>query len=150
MDYNHKHYHRPANSGSWWSTPHGLIALLFLAGIGYFLITEHMAHVIEYLPYLIILACPLMHIFMHHGHGHSSEEAPKQKPVATAERQNHMGLIIVLALIGFGYYLITEHKAHLIEALPLLLIVGCCVLMHVLMNRTMSMQGPDQKDNEEE
>jgi hypothetical protein len=22
------------------------------------------------LPWLLILACPLMHLFMHHGHGH--------------------------------------------------------------------------------
>jgi hypothetical protein len=25
---------------------------------------------VEWLPYLILLACPLMHLFMHHGHGH--------------------------------------------------------------------------------
>jgi hypothetical protein len=32
------------------------------------LVTEHTAHVFGVLPYLLILACPLMHIFMHHGH----------------------------------------------------------------------------------
>jgi hypothetical protein len=36
----------------------------------YFLLTEHQAHVIQFLPYIILLACPLMHIFMHKGHGH--------------------------------------------------------------------------------
>jgi hypothetical protein len=25
--------------------------------------------VIPYLPFLLLLACPLMHLFMHHGHG---------------------------------------------------------------------------------
>ena len=49
------------------------IALIgFLAIGGYFLVTEHRAHIvtaIPYLPYLLILACPLMHIFMHGGHG---------------------------------------------------------------------------------
>jgi hypothetical protein len=26
--------------------------------------------VIEYLPYILLAACPLMHFFMHKGHGH--------------------------------------------------------------------------------
>jgi hypothetical protein len=34
-----------------------------------FLLTEHRAHVLPYLPWLILLACPFMHMFMHHGHG---------------------------------------------------------------------------------
>ncbi|WP_414718295.1 DUF2933 domain-containing protein [Vibrio chemaguriensis] len=38
--------------------------------MSYFLITEHREHVFEYLPYLILLLCPVMHLFMHHGHGH--------------------------------------------------------------------------------
>jgi hypothetical protein len=38
------------------------------------LIIEHFSHVLGVLPYLIILACPLMHFFMHgkHGHGHGA------------------------------------------------------------------------------
>ena len=36
----------------------------------YFLLTEHLAHTIAYLPFLLFLACPLMHLFMHHGHHH--------------------------------------------------------------------------------
>jgi hypothetical protein len=38
----------------------------------YFLLTEHRAHVIQFLPYLFLIACPLMHIFMHRGHNHHS------------------------------------------------------------------------------
>lgn len=38
--------------------------------IAYFLITEHRAHVIQFLPYIFLLVCPLMHIFMHGGHSH--------------------------------------------------------------------------------
>lgn len=41
----------------------------FLAIAGYFLFTEHRAHVLPYLPFLLLLACPLMHFFMHRGHG---------------------------------------------------------------------------------
>lgn len=41
----------------------------FLAVAGFFLFTEHRAHALGILPYLLLLACPLMHLFMHHGHG---------------------------------------------------------------------------------
>ncbi|GLK70261.1 DUF2933 domain-containing protein [Ancylobacter dichloromethanicus] len=44
----------------------------FLAIGGFYLLTEHRAHLIPYLgywPFLLILACPLMHVFMHGGHG---------------------------------------------------------------------------------
>lgn len=43
------------------------ILIGFLAVGGFFLITEHRAHLYGALPYLLILACPLMHLF--HGHG---------------------------------------------------------------------------------
>jgi len=33
------------------------------------------------LPYLLLLACPLMHLFMHHGHGgHQHGKAPDDRP----------------------------------------------------------------------
>ena len=35
---------------------------------GFFLVAEHRAHVLPYLPWLFLLACPLLHFF-HHGHG---------------------------------------------------------------------------------
>ena len=47
------------------------ILIGFLLVAGYFLIMEHRAHlggILYYLPFLLLLACPLMHIFMHHGH----------------------------------------------------------------------------------
>jgi len=43
---------------------------VFLGAIGFFLWTEHRAHLLGALPYLFLLACPAMHLFMHHGHGH--------------------------------------------------------------------------------
>lgn len=42
----------------------------FLLVTAYFLWTEHQAHVIAFLPFLLLAACPLMHLFMHGGHGH--------------------------------------------------------------------------------
>lgn len=47
----------------------------FIAIAAFFLWTEHRAHLIgglSWLPFLIILACPLLHVFMHGGHGHGS------------------------------------------------------------------------------
>jgi YHS domain-containing protein len=47
----------------------GLVLVAFLAIGGFFLLTEHRAHVFGFLPYLLVLACPLMHLFHHGGHG---------------------------------------------------------------------------------
>jgi hypothetical protein len=44
-----------------------LIAVAVVVG-GYFVIW-HQQHVFAVLPFLVILACPLMHLFMHGGHG---------------------------------------------------------------------------------
>ncbi|MEQ8956219.1 MAG: DUF2933 domain-containing protein [Pseudomonadales bacterium] len=54
---------------SFWWTPKGLAALGLIAIAAYVLITEHGAHLAPWLPFLILLLCPLMHIFMHGGHG---------------------------------------------------------------------------------
>ncbi len=51
----------------------------FFAIIGYFLWTEHRAHLasaVPYLPYLLLLACPFLHFFMHRGHSHGHEHRP--------------------------------------------------------------------------
>lgn len=45
------------------------IFIAFLAIAAFYLLTEHRAHVLGILPYLLLLACPLMHLFMHRGHG---------------------------------------------------------------------------------
>jgi hypothetical protein len=47
----------------------GLVLVGFLIIAGALLLTEHRAHVFGLLIWLPILACPLMHIFMHGGHG---------------------------------------------------------------------------------
>ncbi|MBU6467632.1 MAG: DUF2933 domain-containing protein [Betaproteobacteria bacterium] len=45
------------------------IFIAFLAIAVFYLFTEHRAHLLGALPFLLLLACPLMHVFMHHGHG---------------------------------------------------------------------------------
>jgi hypothetical protein len=46
---------------------------VFLAVAGFYLVTEHRAHLLGWLPYLIFLLCPLMHLFMHRSHPHGRE-----------------------------------------------------------------------------
>ncbi|MCL6526353.1 MAG: DUF2933 domain-containing protein [Thermaceae bacterium] len=50
--------------------PQTWVLLGFLAVAGFFLITEHRAHLFGALPYLLLLACLLMHAFMHSQQGH--------------------------------------------------------------------------------
>ena len=52
-----------------WRSRYALGLLVIGAVAAYFLLTEHLAHVVGALPFLLLLACPLMHVFMHHGHG---------------------------------------------------------------------------------
>ena len=54
-----------------------LIVCLYVVGfaIGGFLLFQHWVHVPLVLPYLIFLACPVMHLFMHHGHRHHRHDA---------------------------------------------------------------------------
>lgn len=52
-----------------------------LAIIGFFLLTEHRAHVFGALPYVFLLACPLFHLLLHGrhgGHGSEPEQGRKQ------------------------------------------------------------------------
>lgn len=72
--HDHPHAHRLA--WGWW---------FFAAVALFYLWSEHRAHLFGVLPYLLLLACPLMHLFMHGGHrrhrGHGpggGNEARKQ------------------------------------------------------------------------
>jgi hypothetical protein len=84
------HTHDPENASDhsdpppFWSSRYGIGLLVLGAIAGYFLLTEHLAHVVGALPLLLLLACPLMHVFMHHGHGghghHHGDTASDSEP----------------------------------------------------------------------
>ena len=59
-----------------WASKTAVVAIAFLSIATFFLVSEHWAHALGYLPYLIILACPLLHLF-HGGHGgHAGHGGP--------------------------------------------------------------------------
>lgn len=68
----------------WWRTRTGFVLLGFLAIAGYFVVTEHRAHAVAALPYLLLLACPLMHMF--HGHGGHKHGDEKGKDAMTRQK----------------------------------------------------------------
>jgi len=71
--------HDTHKSTSFWATWQGLCAMLLIAGLLFFLITEHTAHFFGALPFAIFLLCPILHIFMHRHGGGGSGGPSEQK-----------------------------------------------------------------------
>ena len=66
----------------------------FLVIAAYFLLTEHRAHVVAALPWLLLLACPFMHLFMHRGHGshhHDDGQGPDVRGSGAKQDETHKG-----------------------------------------------------------
>ena len=74
-EHDSQHCHKMQSKARW-------VFFGFILIAGYLLITEHKAHFLGWLSvygtWLFLLACPLMHMFMHHGH-HNHGEHPPQK-----------------------------------------------------------------------
>lgn len=68
------------NLPSRWRSPMGIFMLVAGAVGIYYLLTEHLTHVTQAIPYLFLLACPVMHLFGHHhgGHGTHRHHPPPQ------------------------------------------------------------------------
>lgn len=57
----------------------GLTIAAFAAGLIYLLVGEHRVHMLGWLPFLLLLLCPLLHMGMHGGHGgHGGGDADGQ------------------------------------------------------------------------
>jgi hypothetical protein len=75
---NHSHNERQGNEPrSLWRSRTGLALLGFLAIAGFFLFTEHRAHLLGALPFVLLALCPLLHLFGHGGHDHGAEKGDK-------------------------------------------------------------------------
>jgi hypothetical protein len=47
----------------------------------FYVLREHWAHAIGVAPYLLLLACPVLHLFHgHHGGGHRHSDGPERSP----------------------------------------------------------------------
>ena len=74
---NHDHSQHDSESKGFWGSRYSIGLIVMGAIAAYFLLSEHRAHFFGALPFLLLLACPLMHIFMHHGHGgHGGRQQP--------------------------------------------------------------------------
>ena len=75
MNHDHAHLQQPApqpdqhSAPPFWRSRYAIGLLVLGAVAAYFLLSEHRAHFFGALPFLLLLACPLMHMFMHGGHG---------------------------------------------------------------------------------
>ena len=87
---NHDHPDHSFEPPPFWRSRYAIGLLVMGAVAAYFLLSEHRAHFIYWLPFLLLLACPLMHVFMHHGHeghggghaGHSGTDRSSSTPLA--------------------------------------------------------------------
>ena len=77
---NHDHSNHDSEPKGFWSSRYAIGWLVIGAIAAYFLLTEHRAHFFGALPYLLLLACPLMHVFMHGGHGGHSHHRGEDRP----------------------------------------------------------------------
>ncbi|HEV8389673.1 MAG TPA: DUF2933 domain-containing protein [Dongiaceae bacterium] len=84
MSHSHTDDDHPRASG-FWKSKAGLVTAGFLIVGLFFLVSEHRAHLLGILPYLLILACPLMHLFMHRGHGSHHHGTQTRKPDSGAD-----------------------------------------------------------------
>ncbi len=77
MDHDHDEPNRRARS--FWHSRYAIGLLVFAAIALFFLLTEHRAHTLGALPYLLLAASPFLHIFMHRGHDHGHGDAHDDK-----------------------------------------------------------------------
>ena len=54
---------------AWLKSRTGLAFIGFAAIALFFLWEEHRAHILGALPFVLLALCPLLHLFMHGGHG---------------------------------------------------------------------------------
>ncbi len=82
------HDQAPASRGSSGSSRPVKTALLMVAVVGgFYLLREHWDHVAGNWVYLLLLACPLLHLFHGHG-GHGGHGPHGSKPDSPTNRED--------------------------------------------------------------
>ncbi|GIL06441.1 MAG: DUF2933 domain-containing protein [Burkholderiaceae bacterium] len=77
QDHEHPTPRKGRSRGTW-------VLIAFLAIAAYFLLTEHRAHFFAYLPFVLLLACPLLHLL--HGHGGHGTQGGHEADQPRADR----------------------------------------------------------------
>ena len=93
MNHDHAHAKQTDREGAlpFWRSRYAVGLLVIGAVAMYFLLSEHRSHFFAALPFLLLLACPLMHMFMHGSHGghggrHGDQSGGKQGNSSTEPR----------------------------------------------------------------
>lgn len=74
----HPHPDAASSRSSFWTSRAFLVSLAFLAIAVFLLLSEHRAHFLGALPFLLLALCPLLHVFMHGRHGdHTGHSDPR-------------------------------------------------------------------------
>ena len=82
------HHDTSSPKGSFWTSRTFFVTLAFLAIAVFLLMSEHRAHFLGTLPLLLlVVACPLLHVFMHGGHGNHTGHSEQ----SSDEPQNNNG-----------------------------------------------------------
>jgi hypothetical protein len=63
-------------------SPRSWLLVAAAAALGLYLVVWHSLHLAAALPLLVLLACPLLHVFMHGGHHHDrgAGKTPPARP----------------------------------------------------------------------
>jgi hypothetical protein len=77
MTHHHAAHDQERPGGNLLSVRMALVLIGFIVIAGFLLFSEHRAHALGVLIYLPLLLCPLMHLFMHGGHGHHGRTGPQ-------------------------------------------------------------------------
>jgi hypothetical protein len=86
------HQHHPAGeptglSRSFWRSRAGLAFSVVAVVVGGYLLFEHRLHALSFLPVLILLLCPLLHVFMHGGHGGHEDQGGSGPRSSTSQSE---------------------------------------------------------------
>lgn len=69
-----------------------LIAVCLVTAVAvFFLWEEHESHILGALFWLLLLACPLIHVFLHRGHGHRHGRHTRQSTDHGPSRTDSQG-----------------------------------------------------------
>ena len=68
--------HEGTTKPAWWHTRTGVAVIGLALVAAFYALRKHWGHALGALPYLLLLACPLMHLLMHRGHGRHHGSRP--------------------------------------------------------------------------